>query len=471
MQNNFLRAIFMAIMLVLSWSSLHASWVYTETNTVANGVSKGSLTDGVWTFYAYREKGAVTELTVDASKGGVSIDPAAPAKIDFSEIEGGYKVVKFVGWRNSASPLCLYTTEFIAPHCTTLSGQDVFSGNLNLTKVEFCKDEPLSTAGSPDRCFKNCTNLVTFEPRRIKGVLGGDMFLNCSGLEGAFEVVDATTIVAFNGCSKLGEVTLRKVKTIGQSAFYGCTSLSNIVIGTPITHIKNYAFKDCKNLTTEIVQRLLSKDLTMWGNSATDRIGCFMNCTGLTGTLVIDLPNLVTNIIPVSCFNGCKSLERVEIKNEELVDIGSDSFSGIKTGAEVVMPKNVIKGVFGARAVWNKNEGYCVPYPKICLKGDVEAWLQKIKVNHYMIEKSGFEDSTWDQAEISGVYKPTYSDLITTMGKDTSMCEISQNNGETKVRVFDKRVVAFIYSRTNSQRVNGCWVIDDQMKGFSLIVR
>ena len=89
---NFARYAFITAAVGLFATSSDAAWTYTETNTVVNGVSKGSITDGVWTFYAERAKGATDELTVDASKG-MSINPAQPAKIDFSEIEDGYKVV------------------------------------------------------------------------------------------------------------------------------------------------------------------------------------------------------------------------------------------------------------------------------------------------------------------------------------------------------------------------------------------
>ena len=105
-----------------------AFWTYTETNTVQNGTSHGYITDNVWTFYASRANGSEKELTVDASKG-VSIDPKEPAKIDFTKINDGFKVVAFCGWRNVLSPLRQYATEFIAPDCTTFGGEEAFYQN------------------------------------------------------------------------------------------------------------------------------------------------------------------------------------------------------------------------------------------------------------------------------------------------------------------------------------------------------
>lgn len=473
---NFARHAVLLAAAGLFATSSDASWTYIETNTVANGVSHGYITDNVWTFYASRAKNSTDELTVDA-RNGMSINPAQPAKIDFSEVSGGYKVVKFVGVKNPQSLLVLYTTEFIAPHCTNLSGEGIFypgnsTYNTTLTKIELRKDVAV-TLGN-DRMFCRCTYLTSFTPEKIANkTLNTDMFLGCSALEGEFEFSECTQFNGnvFNGCSKIGGIKAEKAVVIGQSAFRNCSNLSNIVLSAAVEKIYNYAFDGCSKITTEFVQGLLHKGLKQLGNSATDRKGCFMNCTGLTGSLVWNLPNLITNAVPNDCFSGCTSLERVEIKSKNLVDIGQGAFQGINAGGEVVMPKNVIKGLFGARVVWPTNTAYSVPYPKIRLTGDDDAWLEKIKVNHYMIKKTDFENVGWDQTSISGVTKPTYSDLLTAMGKDTTMCEITQDAGKSKVRVLDNQVVAFIYRQTGSERKNGCWILKQPETGFKVIVR
>ncbi len=449
-----------------------AFWTYTETNNVPNGISKGSITDGVWTFYVERAKGSEKELTVNASKG-VSINTEALAKIDFTKINDGFKVVAFYGWRNASSPLCKYVTEFIAPHCTTFGGEDTFSGNTNLTRVEFCKDEPLNIS-SVNRCFLSCVNLVDFRPRQINGSVGS-MFNNCSNLEGGFEIEGNGASGVFTGCAKLGEIKLKNIDTFSQDAFSGCTSLSNIVCVTPIAYIGNYAFKNCTKITTEFVQSLLGKNLVRWGNSEKNREGCFVGCTGLTGTIVIDLPNLVTNVVPKSCFSGCSSLERVVIKSKNLCDIDDKAFYAISKGAEVVMPKNVIKGRFGQQAVWNNNnKAYNVPYPKICLIGDVEAYLDKINETHHIIRKADFENSAWvhhDLASGAGGSKPKYDDVIDTMSKDEAMCTITKVDGKNKVKLLDKRIVGFIYFQSGSEKVNGCWILAEPKLGFTVTVR
>lgn len=470
----FVRSFIATAMSVLMALSSSADWTYTETNTVQNGTSKGYITDGVWTFHAERAKGDVDRLTVDASTSSKClIKSESPAKIDFSEIDGGFKVVKFSGgYRDAASPLRKYVTEFIAPHCTTFGGEQTFDGNTNLTRVEFCKDEPLNISHNVNSCFSKCVNLVVFEPRMINGALGS-MFNGCIGLEGSFEILTATSLSAFCGCSKLQEVKVEKVTTFGQQAFDGCVSLTNIVFTTPIETIGNFAFRNCHKLTTELVQRLLSKNLKQLGNKIDDRYGCFQNCTGLTGTLVIDLPNLVTNVVPGICFSGCTSLDRVEIKTKELVDIDSKAFGGVRNGFELVLPKSGIKGRFGAQPVWPVGTRNA-PYPKMFLMGEIEATLEKLKRTHYVLTRDEFEienPNDWPYVKIENTILPSFSTVVDVMKADTLMCESKKVGDITYPKVKDKRVLAFVYYNSSSQPQNGFWVLDGRAKGLAVKVR
>lgn len=449
-----------------------AAWTYTETEVV-NGTGKGSITDGVWTFYAERAKGATDELTVDASKG-MSIDPAEPAKIDFSEVNGGYKVVKFVGVRNTASPLVLYTTEFIAPDCTNLSGQEIFypggKQNTTLTKIAL-REDAVITLGS-DRMFMNCASLHSFTPRKIANkTLQIDMFQNCSMLEGAFELPECDTFrnAVFSGCVKIGEIKAPKLAVIGQSAFNGCASLSNIVVSSSVSKVGNYAFYNCVKITTEFVQGLLNRDLQYLGNSITDRKSCFEGCTGLTGTIVWDLPNLATNAVPNFCFRGCASLGRVEFRSSVSV-FGTEAFSKTKPGIEFVLPENVAP-FFEISSTMHGS----LPYPKVYLKGNHAAWLETMKVNNYVIERDDFANTLWsqklDNSNESGY--GTWSELTSRMLKDTSMCSeknLPQGGGKYPF-VPNKKVIAFVYYRNRSISGYGCWVLKEPEEGFKIIVR
>ena len=56
---------------------------------------------------------------------------------------------------------------------------------------------------------------------------------------------------AFLGCTALSNVALsKKTKTIGKSAFYNCTSLESIVLPEGVRDIGQYAFRNCDALTS-----------------------------------------------------------------------------------------------------------------------------------------------------------------------------------------------------------------------------
>jgi predicted RNA-binding protein with PUA-like domain len=62
------------------------------------------------------------------------------------------------------------------------------------------------------------------------------------------------------------------VTSIGDYAFYYCTSLASVVIGNSVTSIGNYAFEDCYSLTSIVIP----DSVTSIGDDA------FYYCTSLT---------------------------------------------------------------------------------------------------------------------------------------------------------------------------------------------
>lgn len=459
------------ISVFVALSSL-ADWTYTETNTLNNinqtcipkelyngKVGVGYITDGNWTFHAFRSIDKNDrDIYVDASRWEeIKEEKAAP--IDFSVINEGYKVVYFLGVKANTSLIKKYATELVAPECSNLAGENSFVGSEVLTNVTLCATEAVLFRN--DRLFQSCTKLVSFTPKKIAGdLLRTEMFEGCSSLEGEFEFPECTSFnkEVFNGCAKLGGIKAENANTVGQSSFQGCSSLSNIVLSSSVEYIGNYAFKGCSKITTEFVQGILHKGLKRLGNSATDRHGCFVDCTGLIGSIVWNLPNLITNAVPNSCFSGCTSLERVEIKSPVSV-IGTSAFANLKKGAEVYLPNEPIS-VYEAHAVATGD----APFPRVYIGGDINSQLAKMYafVNN-LIKKEEFNDTTW-KSVLPNQSSVTRDKIVNDkMLKDETMC--SEVDG--KVVVKDKNVVAFIMGNTN----NGCWILKKPEEGFKVIVR
>jgi hypothetical protein len=91
------------------------------------------------------------------------------------------------------------------------------------------------------------------------------------------------------------------LKTIGSSAFNGCTSLTSITIPASVTRIEIAAFNGCSGLTSITIPN----SVTSIGFSA------FSGCSGLTS---ITIPNSVTSI-GFSAFYGCSGLTSITIPN------------------------------------------------------------------------------------------------------------------------------------------------------------
>ncbi len=140
----------------------------------------------------------------------------------------------------------------------------------------------------------------------------------------------AITISGYTGSG--GAVTIPDtidglpVTSIGDSAFFGCTSLTNLTVANSVTSIGDCAFGDCTGLTSVTI-----------GNSVTGiGWGAFVSCTGLTS---VTIPNGVTSI-GVGTFNGCTSLTSVTIP-KSVNAIGDEAFYGCSGLTSVTIPDSV----------------------------------------------------------------------------------------------------------------------------------
>ncbi len=117
---------------------------------------------------------------------------------------------------------------------------------------------------------------------------------------------------AFYGCSSLTSIVLpNSVTSIVESAFQGCTSLTSITIPDSVTSIGESAFADCSGLTSISIP----DSVTSITNSA------FYRCTSLTS---ITIPNSVTSI-GICAFAGCTGLTSITIP-DSVTSIGQQAF-------------------------------------------------------------------------------------------------------------------------------------------------
>ena len=133
---------------------------------------------------------------------------------------------------------------------------------------------------------------------------------------------------AFYDCSSLTSITIPdSVTSIGNGAFYDCSSLTSITIGSGVASIGANAFAGCSNITSIAIP----DSVTSIGG------GAFWNCTSLKSIMI---PDSVTSIGNNSAFSGCSSLTSVTIGNS-VTSIGEGVFSDCSSLTSITIPDSV----------------------------------------------------------------------------------------------------------------------------------
>ncbi len=132
---------------------------------------------------------------------------------------------------------------------------------------------------------------------------------------------------AFYGCTSLTSVIIPdSVTSIGGNAFYGCTSLTSVTIGNSVTSIGKSAFRSCTSLTSVIIP----DSVTSIGGNA------FYGCTSLTS---VTIGNGVTSI-GNSAFHSCTSLTSVEIPSS-VTSLANNAFRNCSSLISIIIPNSV----------------------------------------------------------------------------------------------------------------------------------
>ena len=297
---------------------------------------------------------------------------------------------------------CSSLTSITIPNSVTSIGSSAFNGCSSLTSVTI----PNSVTSIGGTAFEGCTSLTSVTIGENVTSIGGWAFYECFSLTSVTIPNSVTSIGggAFTDCSSLATVTLTAnsveefcksqgngllygayvtcrryiqidgkdiieitvpngVTSIGDHAFYGCTSLTSITIPNSVTSIGNGAFLACSLTSVTIPKSVTSiGELAFYGCSALDsvvwnaknytnfskkenapfydsrsqiksftfgeaveHIPAYL-CTGMNMLTSITIPNSVTNI-GNETFRDCSSLSSITIPNS-VTSIGKGTFEG-----------------------------------------------------------------------------------------------------------------------------------------------
>ncbi len=252
-------------------------------------------------------------------------------------------------------------TDLVIPDGVISIGDDAFYGCSSLTSVTI----PDSVTSIGHFAFEDCSSLTSVTIGNGVTSIGNNAFSDCSSLNAVYitdiakwcaidfggsganplyyaknlylngELVtdlvipDGVTSIgnyAFYNCTSLTSVTIPdSVTSIGEDAFNGCSSLISVTIPDSVTSIGESAFYGCWGLTSATIDN----GVTSIGDYA------FYNCSSLTS---VTIPDSVTSI-GVQAFYNCSSLTSITIGNS-VTSIGDDAFSVCSSLTSITVDKN-----------------------------------------------------------------------------------------------------------------------------------
>ena len=221
-----------------------------------------------------------------------------------------------------------------------------YSGTVNIPATVTYNGKTYSVTTIGNCAFYGCSSLASITIPNSVTTIGDNAFWDCSSLESITIPNSVTSIedYAFYGCKSFKEVHISNISAwcniefedyysnplyYAKNLYLNGELVTNLVIPTDITAIKNYAFYNCSSLESITIPN----SITSIGSYA------FYNCSSLAS---ITIPNSVTSI--GSCaFEDCSSLKDVQIL-DGVTTIGYSAFSGC-TAMESLYISNTIENI------------------------------------------------------------------------------------------------------------------------------
>lgn len=195
----------------------------------------------------------------------------------------------------------------------------VFAGAGNIVTLKVGDD----MSGIGDYAFYGCTNLSSITLNNGLNTIGVGAFADCINMSSAN--IDVHSMV----------------NVIGDYAFYRCRALTSFTVPNQVSRIGNSAFESCESMTT-FTMGVKNSDGSE-ENGLLNNLGAnvFKNCKSLKN---ISFKSQFTEKIPLTTFQGCSSLEYIEVANMT-IDFDEDGSYGFAEFKKDVPSTFYFKGI------------------------------------------------------------------------------------------------------------------------------
>ena len=204
---------------------------------------------------------------------------------------------------------------------------------------------PDSVTSIGNGVYYDCCSLeYIYIPKSVICLKGNPFYgwngkLECFSLNFMYEcdilfTKDKSRIISFRNQKQTSYVISNSVTSIGDHAFYGCSSLAEVIIPNSVTSIGDHAFYGCSSLSSIVIPDSV--------NSIGE--GAFLNCSSLSSIVIPDSVNSIGD----GAFSDCSSLSSIVIPNS-VNSIGEGAFLNCSSLSSIVIPdsvNNIRRGAF-----------------------------------------------------------------------------------------------------------------------------